>query len=795
MTIRGISGLTTEAAASARVGEGGYNFTIINPTTAKPGIYRMCWCRPSMSARGCTVSDDYVADFGQLEVVAPAFNHLRQCYWGEKCLIDDLEGFGLEDGDVVHVLKYCPDEPRRDGAYVNRSLVPENVYVPDWPRQGLSLPAENEGRSVSWGGERVTTPIGVYQLCWCMSGPGSERCQFPQDFYVRIGEIVLAGPKLGQTFSVTAGHPAELVDMQGYGMKVGDAMTVVPYEENCSAPAEVLSVAASASGFPDGGILTAVMPPWPPTGSAAGGGNFSVDFSWGSSPIARSGGTFNLCKLPAQSGGADGESAFNGYIFLGCGDEAQARRSCSPRRLPMPKTEVAQLSLMKAVAAARAQGLQRSPCGDGIWLGGSWSSERERWEWDDTEWDKSTGSPISDGPVDSAENLAPASPSVRYMNWAGGQPSSAPDHEEEPALYMDVSTGLWHDSHTGRHRFGIVCEEAAPVPAGIITLDGPFGVQDFPARPGKALALQDLQGVGLRAGDLLLSAVGDLPCGRGSAVTLLGGVGISYPSPTGTDFSWPGKAHAEGGKYALCWCRIKENVTDCRQEEDFMVPAGVLVFEAPMLEQRRQCTSAKACNVHLDWPASVQAQQGSLLVAQGAVCGEDASLGFPGGPLQGDDAFEWPPLPATGGLRTLCWCSLPGCDKVEDHLHKVGTLEVLGPYAGHAFNCEASRACSAGPLTGVKLQDGHALLYTTRSSCISNGGIADAEDTLEHGVVSLPAKLCGEYFVGCTSTWPATDMAVALGVYRLCWCFSAQCEAEDFLVDVGTLTVTGEGGS
>ncbi|CAE8692336.1 unnamed protein product [Polarella glacialis] len=123
MTIRGIAGLTPGAGVPA-YGKDGSQYLLAETVLAIAGTYRMCWCRPSLSATGCGITDSFAADIGGITVVTPALSLLRRCVRGQTCAIIDLEGFGLADGDAVHVLHFCPDKP-------NYGIFQEDVPNPE----------------------------------------------------------------------------------------------------------------------------------------------------------------------------------------------------------------------------------------------------------------------------------------------------------------------------------------------------------------------------------------------------------------------------------------------------------------------------------------------------------------------------------------------------------------------------------------------------------------------------------------------------------------------------------------
>ncbi|CAK9090150.1 Uncharacterized protein SCF082_LOCUS42528 [Durusdinium trenchii] len=559
MTIRGVAGLTPELPVAAS--GGGQFFVIAHPTTAALGTYRMCWCRQGDSG-GCTQTDDFATDVGPLSIVAPAANHYRRCVRGQICSIIDLEGWGLADGDVVHILKYCPNAPSYNIFDVD--TIPPDVYVDGWPRNGLSVPAELGGRSVSWGDEPVMNAVGIYQLCWCMGSAG-HRCTLPQDFFVPIGELEVAGPLPDQSFTAVAGHPITLPQVSAYGMGP-DLIAIVPFAANCTGAWENILVAAQTTGFPSEGILAMSVLPFHDSTGTGTVTDFEVS-NFTAGVVSRGGGTFALCMLKSGSKKA---FANRGYEFLGCGNEDEARAACNPAPLPMPKSLESQLNLEAAVAMARKEGVQIHPCGMGVWLGARWygSSSAGRWLWDD-------GSMLLNGSFDTVE----ASVGV-YTNWAPGQPSAIGDHETEPLLYLSYPSGRWHDARLQKHQFAVVCQETVAQGTGSLRLQGPFGNQTFTASAGEQLQISPLEGLDLAVGDMLLATWPNEPCGIARAAPL-GGEGISYPSPDGMSFNFSGTATAPGGPYQLCWCRRAINITDCRQAEDFVVKAADLQLLGP----------------------------------------------------------------------------------------------------------------------------------------------------------------------------------------------------------------------
>jgi len=131
---------------------------------------------------------------------------------------------------------------------------------------------------------------------------------------------------------------------------------------------------------------------------------------------------------------------YRSLTFAGMYLHEDAIRACGTgKRLVMPKTDADWEELAKAVEAAMADGrLSTSWPRNMVWLGGRWSTERDRWEW-------------YDGTV--AEGL----------RWKKGQPSAPSGQQaEEPLLCARVAGGsiaTLDSPLRQRIRFGVLCED------------------------------------------------------------------------------------------------------------------------------------------------------------------------------------------------------------------------------------------------------------------------------------------------------------------------------------------------
>ena len=275
---------------------------------------------------------------------------------------------------------------------------------------------------------------------------------------------------------------------------------------------------------------------------------------------------------------------------------------------------------------------------------------------------------------------------------------------------------------------------------------------------------------------------------------------------------------ALGGSYRLCWCPgMLASVNSTNRSSncitsDFAADAGELFIVGPTRQQEWTCISGQQCSlVGLDAGAAI-GDFGQLLVLD--TCGVGGLL------------HRWPDagrlaqvatgsvssslaVSSEGGRYRLCWCaalpypeahclsgsvdnqsscefytgnfsdnsSLP-CQTAEDFVVDAGTLDLLGPSPLYQhMTCFSGQACQFHDLEGYNLGLSRVMVLDT---C---------------GTTSLPARLKQTLTTG--GAWASSDITLSGGVYRLCWCMETNSSwqscalAEDFLLDAGTLTITG----
>lgn len=155
--------------SSVRTWDSGSSFTL--PVQSKAGRYRLCWCPGGVL---CTRGADFAVDLGLVEVGGPDQSTLYACFQFEKCVVANLSGVMLADGDGLMAVTSA------DGYGCAAAGGPTGAV--GFPRSGVALPAVDRGRTYSWGEGVVSAEPGVYQLCWCSSrelgGPCTDAGPF-----------------------------------------------------------------------------------------------------------------------------------------------------------------------------------------------------------------------------------------------------------------------------------------------------------------------------------------------------------------------------------------------------------------------------------------------------------------------------------------------------------------------------------------------------------------------------------------------------------------------------------------
>ena len=141
-----------EGSVSLATFDDGGSFTL--PPGQRAGLYQVCWCAAEQI---CLNGRDYTTTLGRLEIGGPDDSVTYRCFEWEPCVIEDLEGRSLSDGDRLLVVP--------DGT--DCFTASAEIRQANFPNNAASLPATQGGRRFSWGSGLVRTDPGVYALCWC----------------------------------------------------------------------------------------------------------------------------------------------------------------------------------------------------------------------------------------------------------------------------------------------------------------------------------------------------------------------------------------------------------------------------------------------------------------------------------------------------------------------------------------------------------------------------------------------------------------------------------------------------
>ncbi|CAK9109828.1 Alpha-agarase [Durusdinium trenchii] len=164
------------------------------------GNYRLCWCPTSfsdftnqtgnISKFRCESFLDFF-DVGHLEMIGVAGTQDRTCMSGQACEVD-LLGLHLSEWDLWQVFDTC-------GVSGTPGFPPApSVHLSAHQDGGLWSTAR-----VSWNS--ITSPGGVYRLCWCSRGNWTDSASTCRDSFVDVGQLDVLGPGIRWTL-VQRGH-------------------------------------------------------------------------------------------------------------------------------------------------------------------------------------------------------------------------------------------------------------------------------------------------------------------------------------------------------------------------------------------------------------------------------------------------------------------------------------------------------------------------------------------------------------------------------------------------------------
>ncbi|CAE8585944.1 unnamed protein product, partial [Polarella glacialis] len=730
------------------------------------GRYRLCWCA---EGKACTDTSDFKTDAGGLTVAGPAplVQH-RTCVTGQACVVADIGGSSLANGDKLMILKTCgqtgllPSGMVWDGiSTTHHSLVPRfspscrsTLNCPrdqpcddeahskneqPWISCGISDVATGQGSEFHWGaggnGE-PSAPGGVYKMCWCSNG---QTCSMFEHFKVELGELTLVGPNsLEQHRTCVTGQACVVSGIQGQHLKEGDKLMVL---DVCGQKPHTPMCPSHPSEF----AAESMQPGWNSTLAAQGCG--TVSDRWPGSTI-RTGQAPGISEPAVASAHPCGssmlwvpfpptESCFS--VFDSILSWADAESACSViygGHLASISSKAENDFLVEWVLAS----------GQTYWIGLNDVANEGTWEY-------------TDGANSS------------WKNWADLQPELTLSNIEDCGVITGSDgAGQWRD-------------ESCTV------------VRKYMCKRGG-----DFSGITIEPGDEFR----------------FGGFRKSQEQLV--------PPSSAGGLYRMCWCPYGFR---CSQAEDFRMDIGTITLQGPApLNQHKTCVSGQPCLIQPIY--GLELQDNDLVhildtcgqyvdttsaTHSGALIPTDSGLHLPRfpsnggtqslseGATEGGSKVSWGPITITalGGRYRLCWCAAGfSCSVVPEFRVDFGLFDLIGPAPlNQKATCTSGQSCSFN-ITGFSLSDGDKLMVL--DTCGRAGLAVNTVPRFVGDVDGLPGDPRGisnrATNGGSSYQWGGDDKIVVSasgGLYRLCWAANGfpQELPEHFGVDLGFLQLLG----
>jgi hypothetical protein len=710
------------------------------PFTATGGVYRLCWC--STVAGQCSVSQDFVQDFGELAILAPyswhgaaaaggadavrrrrdfgslthalhTANSRRTCVSGQTCHVRALDGLGISPVDHYLVLETCGTSAEPWGT-PGRNVIPNAT-------DGLNIPNETDvfnsthghpGLDIYWGAAGTFSAVGgVYRLCWCASG---FACSEASDFRVDAGDFVVVGPAW-QSAGATcvSGQTCQVDGIVGTGLQTTDRYMVL---ETCGTSAYVI-------GFPN----------WARSDAVAESG---AAIRWGAQVLTGEGGVYRLCWC------AGGFTCTKEEHFL---TEIAAMTVVGPDSHTQDRTCVAG----RRCVVGDITGHHLS--GDRVhWIHGLRLAQDGGYFYD-AKYVEVMHSDSWNGPWVSLPLLAPKIGVTGWQEFPFGEWHSDPYwrviiHEtptgNPPRLRELGFQGPFGYARTFIDPAWVLYSSGSGTTAGLF--DGSLGASTQ-WRPGGLPRFYNAWRIDFdfSTGDkvLLLDT-----CGASAMVPRMSSAGFaSSVTASGASFVWGG----------LPSTQARWNATPSGE----MLPTNLAATMKQELPEAHVCVTDPGRCLHNSTGA---------------------------------------PLTAAGGRYKLCWCSRGFACSLPEHFPVVvGDLTLVGPRpVDQRRTCVAGKTCEIHSFTGVGLTGTDSVMIL--DTC---GGDRGAHTALEmrkrrahHVVPGFPESgMASAALSGAVFYWGAEPITAPGGQYRLCWCAGGlRCSVEEeFNLDAGELVLVG----
>ncbi|CAE8591981.1 unnamed protein product [Polarella glacialis] len=221
--------------------------------------YRICWCSIALQ---CTSPERFTLDIGTMTLTGPQGDLPETCYSGRACVIDNIEGVYLRDGDTIMVLDACNER---------------GIAVEGFPNNAITTTGAVAGTEHGWGEAKVTAVGGVYMLCWCAKG---ATCIEVGDHRKQVGSLTLVGPGGGFNKACSVFEACTWSGMIGQGVADGDRIMIL----------EACGTGLAVAGFPNSDIAEA----------SGGGGTYT--FGSTDNVVIAGGAEYAMCWCQAAAG-------------------------------------------------------------------------------------------------------------------------------------------------------------------------------------------------------------------------------------------------------------------------------------------------------------------------------------------------------------------------------------------------------------------------------------------------------------------------------------------------------------
>jgi sugar lactone lactonase YvrE len=633
--------------------------------TGSGGEYRLCWCSNGRDVvqyvgirqqYSCSTAEQFRVDIGRLTVVGPAplteaetgrwlasaprssnFVQSRTCVAGMTCSLVGLTGHYLSNTDSFFVLETC--------GFHNT--------IPRFANGGIGMLVERSGAAVSFGSTPVTTPGGVYQLCWCASG---YSCGFGNDYKVTMALLHIVGPTpLYQDRTCVSGQTCVLDGITGKDLDGGSAAALSNATTTNQSSFFVLDTCGQVH-LPSSAFVLQRFPGAGVYDSVGTGGSV---VTWGPNAVTAPGGQYRLCwcsHMGSSCSTADDFKVDVGSFLLVGTKVAGNDKTC------VAGQSCVLTGIMGQDLSTKDKYFVMDTCGE--------------------------------------SSVIPKFPEAGMFVFVESNNATV----SWSSVPLTVAGGLYRLCWcAGLYPYRCSASDKFRVDVGSFALMGPAPLsQHQTCVAGQTCYIKDLQGFALSSNDTLMvldtcqpqyavaypdSNYTTTTYPNSTFQTLTGWSTTTFAVPkfpqaglaltigaSGATASWGATfVTAAGGVYRLCWCSGKFS---CSSSSDAMrvdMGALTLIGMSP-LSQDRTCVSGQECAFDGFLGVSVHTANDVLFVLD--TCGTKGALprsfnfGLAPSVLASGASFGWGSsiMTVAGGQYRLCWCaaSVYTCSVTED---------------------------------------------------------------------------------------------------------------------------------